>query len=224
MTARPKWCTEQKNRIYFNMFISYSSTPPPSKNLLHCFYFSHSFFLFYATGSRFPQWKLPLLIFRHLQHRDHLPKSIPSDTFPLATDRRMAPLPFSHAWRTETNEERLNRRRTGTSVIPFFIKWNNHRYQSVLTKFFDLCSAIYSMSKRKWQVSLWPPGISPGPCSFQQHLEFQWRSACFSEYSPGFPAKTQNSELKLFFLKKKEKMTKKKKKRLPRQLLFFFKC
>lgn len=41
-----------------------------------------------------------ILNYRH----EHLPKSIPSDTFPLATDSRIAPLPFSHAL-TEQREK-----------------------------------------------------------------------------------------------------------------------
>ena len=36
-----------------------------------------------------------------------LPKSIPSETFPLATDSNMAPLPFSQAWRKEMSKKKL---------------------------------------------------------------------------------------------------------------------
>ena len=41
-----------------------------------------------------PDWK-------PLQFYTWLPKSIPSETFPLATESNMAPLPFSQAWKNE---------------------------------------------------------------------------------------------------------------------------
>lgn len=55
-------------------------------------------------------------MFRHFvrKHPDHLPKSIPSDTFPLATDRRMAPRPFSQAWKAEANKQEIKYRQTAS--------------------------------------------------------------------------------------------------------------
>lgn len=39
------------------------------------------------------------------------------------------------------------------------------------------------------EEGLWPPGTSPEPCWSLLHPESQWRSACSSGYSPGFPGK-----------------------------------
>lgn len=40
------------------------------------------------------------------QQAGYLPKSIPSDTFPLATDSRMAPRPFSQAWNANIRQKK----------------------------------------------------------------------------------------------------------------------
>lgn len=123
---------------------------------------------------------------------DRLPKSIPSDTFPLATDRRMAPRPFSQAWETETNKQKIKYRWTASlKLCDYFPKKKNNNDPNWRDKM-GRCTQGQSLSfkyETVWCVS--PPGTFPEPCSSLQHREFQWRSACFSGCSPGCPANKQ---------------------------------
>lgn len=41
------------------------------------------------------------LLSTHTSDHEHLPKSIPSETLPRATDNNIAPLPFSQAWKVK---------------------------------------------------------------------------------------------------------------------------
>lgn len=148
MTARPKWCTEENKERDLMLDIS-------------------KFCSMYFKGCRVIAYKHAALLLNY-----GLPKSIPSDTFPLATDSRIAPLPFSHALTEQREKWTIQERDIYTSIYHRWIDW---------WTLWQLCVK---------DNSLWPPGIFPGPCSSLQHLEFRWKSAYFSGYSPGYPVKT----------------------------------
>lgn len=141
MTARPKWWTEKKKKkkgYIFSHFGGMSS--------IQCFLmFSCPFFFFFFNHTK-------------PQQLDHLPKSIPSDTFPLATESRMAPRPFSQAW----NENRRHKHGVSSNYL-------------------------ITITKSNRTLGLSPPGISPEPCWSLQRQAFRWKSACFSGCFPGSP-------------------------------------
>lgn len=127
MTARPKWCTKENKQ--------------------------HDLFLWWISAKKKMYFKWLQLLYINTPHflnymQEHLPKSIPSDTFPLATDSRIAPLPFSHALTGQ--KKKINHPGTWTRYTLIYHSWR----ESLTSWYFSRAMLVSAASGVSMKISL----------------------------------------------------------------------